>query len=274
MALSPAGGLSSLPKPGDLATGQSTLHAPPFPRSTILSLGYTVSDLHLFSHRSQGHRYQAAIEAAADKASLFVLNGDIFDFQWSFLASERETLDAAVAWIEALVATRPSCVFVFLIGNHDAVPAYLRALDSLSRRYANLRWQEHIFALGSRRFLHGDSLHGGVTSASLAAYRDSCNRKIYGVARRRFYEGITRIGLAAVLHKLVSDRFACQRVLRYLRNAYPESLDSVTDVYFGHTHNFLINYPLEGIRFHNCGGPFIGMRFAIQEFEYETNSLT
>ncbi|HTN77248.1 MAG TPA: metallophosphoesterase, partial [Pirellulaceae bacterium] len=80
---------------------------------------YFVSDLHLFSRRSQAQRYRDQLHATARDAKVFVLGGDIFDFRWSMLKSVEVTVDAAIIWLEELIAPHPDCQFHFVLGNHD-----------------------------------------------------------------------------------------------------------------------------------------------------------
>ena len=58
---------------------------------------YFVSDLHLFSGRTQAARHAPALHAAARRARTFVLGGDIFDFRWSTLGSVETTVRARTA---------------------------------------------------------------------------------------------------------------------------------------------------------------------------------
>lgn len=239
----------------------------------IMLSGYTVSDLHLFSDRSQGQRHLGTIERLGKQADLFVFNGDIFDFQWSNLPSQAETLAAAISWIETLINRNPHCVFIFLIGNHDAIPAYIESLRTLRGVYPNFHWKKYTLVIGNKLFLHGDALHGGTTTSGLETYRTACSRKSYSGIRTRLYESITHLGITVLAHKLVTSRSACSRILKYLQTSHRESLTGVTDIYFGHTHNALSNYLHEGIRFHNCGGPFTAMTFNIISFHCENSEL-
>ena len=59
----------------------------------------TVSDLHLFCRRSQGHAQQDAIERALAESDIFVFNGDTFDFRWTTLNTFEETALASAEWL-------------------------------------------------------------------------------------------------------------------------------------------------------------------------------
>ncbi len=92
-------------------------------RSTLdlrpMASGHVISDLHLFAHRSVADSYMRDIRRAAAESDFFVLNGDIFDFRWSTLPTADDSLDAAVAWLRALVTEHPHCRFFYTVGNHD-----------------------------------------------------------------------------------------------------------------------------------------------------------
>ena len=90
---------------------------------------FFVSDLHLCSRRSQAPRHEAAIHAAAARASTFVLGGDIFDFRWSTLPTADETVRHAIRWLDDLVASHPQCDFHFIQGNHDCNRRFISSPD-------------------------------------------------------------------------------------------------------------------------------------------------
>ena len=74
-------------------------------------LTYFVSDLHMYSSRSQEERYLKEIERKAAHADQFVLGGDIFDFRWSTMDSHEETVagaaDCGVARVRILAEKPP-----------------------------------------------------------------------------------------------------------------------------------------------------------------------
>src|SRR5688500_8462178 len=117
---------------------------------------YFVSDLHMFSRRSQAALHQATIHAAADRAQTFVLGGDVFDFRWSTLGSVDETVERAIHWLDDLVASHRQCDFHFVLGNHDFNRRFLTALDTYSIAAPNLSVHHYYLRLGKSMFLHGD----------------------------------------------------------------------------------------------------------------------
>ena len=58
--------------------------------------GLVVSDLHLFSARSEYARYEERFLDLCKGKDLLVLNGDIVDFKWSQLGSFEATADATI----------------------------------------------------------------------------------------------------------------------------------------------------------------------------------
>ncbi|MFA6244267.1 MAG: metallophosphoesterase, partial [Candidatus Hydrogenedentales bacterium] len=89
------------------------------PKRVRSRVGYVVSDLHLFSRRSDYSVHERHIFQAAAKADVFVLNGDTFDFRWTTLPSIDLTVVAAIRWLRALTERFPNCYFHFILGNHD-----------------------------------------------------------------------------------------------------------------------------------------------------------
>ena len=118
--------------------------------------GYFISDLHLFSRRSQAAEHAESLQQTAAKAKTFVLGGDIFDFRWSTLPSTEATVSAAIRWLDALVAAHRTCDFHFVLGNHDCNSRFVDALDKYARKQPNLEAHPYLLRIGKAVFLHGD----------------------------------------------------------------------------------------------------------------------
>src|SRR6188508_2827878 len=112
-----------------------------------------VSDLHLYSRRSQAPRYVATIQAAAARADTFVLGGDIFDFRWSTLPTADETVRHAIRWLDDLVGSHPTCDFHFVQGNHDCNRRFVSALETYGATRPNLALHPFVFRQGKNVFL-------------------------------------------------------------------------------------------------------------------------
>lgn len=229
--------------------------------------GAVVSDLHLFTNRTTVHEHIDDIRRAADECDLFVFNGDIFDFKWSRHGGFALSVHAAEEWIRRLVAAHPETAFVFLLGNHDSVPAYRETLDGLAREFSNLDWRADWYRRGGRLFLHGDVSHPLASRRGLRVYRDRCNRTLQ---RSRFHHAcywvFARSGLPAFFLRFVSREKCARRILAYLRRELGGDLDEISDIYFGHVHTPFSDFSHGGFSFHNTGSATRGFRLSVIRF--------
>jgi UDP-2,3-diacylglucosamine pyrophosphatase LpxH len=226
---------------------------------------YFVSDLHLFTSRSQAHHYRDEILRAASRAKTFVLGGDIFDFRWAAHQSLAEAVDDAVDWLEDLTTQRPHCHFHFLLGNHDYHQALIDRLGELDRRLPNFSWHRYYLRLGNNIFLHGDVADRKSTAARLAASR---NRWLHDTKRGVLLSRLYDLAVRAHLHRPIPfvryrRKRVAKRICAYLEDIRQGPVDGVRNVYFGHTHRALTNYRHGGLTFHNGGAPIKGVRFRI-----------
>ena len=238
-----------------------------------LHRGHTASDLHLLSNRSTADRLMPRLHQAAAEADLFVLNGDIFDFQWSNYPDLRESLDYVENWVRDLVAKYPRCRFVFIMGNHDSLPAYGDLLDALAGRHDNLAWEPFYLKVGSKVFLHGDVGSSSHAPGALAAYRQRWHRPRRRAWVRAAYLTFTRLGIPGLIHECTPVRRYAVDVIAYLKTELGPSFTEVRDVYFGHSHKPVTDYPWQGLRFHNSGAMIHGVRSRIQSFTYDPADL-
>ncbi|MDX1947017.1 MAG: hypothetical protein SFU86_16560 [Pirellulaceae bacterium] len=232
---------------------------------------YFVSDLHLFSRRSLAMSHETAIHAAANRARMFVLGGDIFDFRWSRHGSAEATVQHALRWIDDLVAVHPRCDFHFVQGNHDCNRRFVAALESYARHRRNFAVHPYYLRLGRRIFLHGDA----ADLPRMNAHRLQLRREHWsrdepppGEMRHLLYD----LAVKARLHRVVSriahpKRRVAHRILGYLQRVGHGPATGLADVYFGHTHEPLVNYRHRGVTFHNPGSPMPGVPFRIVEVE-------
>jgi len=238
-----------------------------------LHRGYTTSDLHLLTNRSSAGRLMHRVHRAAEGADLFVLNGDIFDFQWSVYPDLGESLACAESWIDRLVARHPHCRFVFIMGNHDSLPAYGDLLDSMAERCSNLAWEPFHLKLGGKVFLHGDVGSSSHSPEALAAYR----QRWHGPRRRAWlhtaYLACTRLGIPRLIHECTPVKRYTADMVTYLKAEMGPGFAELRDVYFGHTHKPVSDYVWHGLRFHNTGAMIHGVRSRIQTFTYDPAEL-
>jgi UDP-2,3-diacylglucosamine hydrolase len=227
-----------------------------------------VSDLHLYSRRSQAGRYLTALHAAAARSDTFVLGGDIFDFRWSTLPSPEETVRQALRWLDELVASHPRCQFHFVLGNHDCNRRFVAALETYSASRANLAVHPYVLRLGNRLFLHGDAVdHPRMCPLRLSQRRQKwAADEMRSPMRHVLYD----LAVTARLHRLAGKvahprRRVVHRLLGYLQRIGHGPEQGVEHVYFGHTHDALEHYRYRGITFHNPGAPMAGLKFRIVE---------
>lgn len=225
----------------------------------------TVSDLHLFCRRSEAESHMHAIEDAASKADVFVLNGDTFDFRWSTIGDTAETTRAGIRWLETLTNQAPDCYFHFILGNHDHVQVFIDELHELAERTPNLAWDPYYVKVGDMLFLHGDVANKKMKGEDLKRYREQW---LYEESRGELVNSIYDVAFKAGIHRALS-RFAfptsvvVDRLQHYLDDI-GEGVGSATDrVYFGHTHSAVDDYLHRGQRFFNSGAPMPGLDFSI-----------
>lgn len=230
---------------------------------------FFVSDLHVFSSRSQEYRYLDELRAKARCAGRFVLGGDIFDFRWSTMASHDETTARAIHWLRELALDCPACHFHFILGNHDYHQAFIERLAHLEARVENLSWYPFYCRLGSSVFLHGDVVDRRMTAQKLADARaDWLQKKKRGRLANRLYDLAINGGLhKPIVHLRRRKRTVSRRILAYLEDIGEGSATGIRNVYFGHTHLAFVDYEYHGVRFHNGGAPIEGLRFQVLEAE-------
>ncbi len=228
---------------------------------------YWVSDLHLFTRRSQAEEFQPAIRAAALGAEMFVLGGDIFDFKWSTHKTTDEAVEEAVRWLQMLIECAPDCRFHFLLGNHDCHEPFVERLAALADESPNLSWHPHFLRVSDTVFLHGD-----VVDRPMGPHEFTRRRERHSRAERQgewlhaLYDVVVFAGLhktlCTVLHR---DPSVTSRLLGYLEEVGHGAQTGLKHVYFGHTHVPMSHHDFGGVKFHNGGAPLKGMRFQILE---------
>lgn len=221
--------------------------------------GAVISDLHLLSNRSTAHRYLESYHQTARDVDVFVLNGDIFDFQWSTHGGFHESVEQARSWLEELVLPHPDCTFLVTLGNHDSTADYRHVLEELEKQHPRFFWYEDFVRLGTSIFLHGDAFHAQ-NRHELQIYRRRFNRQLRKhPVKHHAYWLAARAGILRLISSSVSRARCARHLLRYLRTELPEALPEVSDIYFGHVHAPFSDFEFRGHRFHNTGAalPFL-----------------
>lgn len=232
-----------------------------------------ISDLHMFSRRSETHRYEDELRRRIQSARLFVFGGDIFDFSWSTHRSVERTTAAAIDWLRETIVAAPHCQFRFVLGNHDCHPHFVGELDRLSFEVPNLAWDRWYWRTGSSVFLHGDA----VDTPQCCSQKLSVSRARWANDERtrgRFAHWLYDVAVAARIHhiaKLINTpKKVAKRLLHYLELLGHGHSDGIRDVYFGHTHCAMSDYEFRGVRFHNGGAPIRGLEFRVIEARVES----
>ena len=233
---------------------------------------YFVSDLHMFSRRSQALRHQGTIHAAADRAGTFVLGGDIFDFRWSTLGSVEGTVEKSIRWLDELVASHRQCDFHFVLGNHDFNRKFLTSLESYALAAPNLTCHHYYLRLGKSVFLHGDVADKpNLCPTKLRHRREHWLRdETRSPMRHMLYDLAVQAQLHRVAGRVVHPRWrVASRIWNYLNHIDAGPAAGVEQVYFGHTHESLDNYEFHGLKYHNGGAPMAGLSFRLVPAEIE-----
>ena len=225
--------------------------------------GIAISDLHLFARRSAGEEYLDSLRSQLTSADILVLNGDIFDFRWSTLASAQVTAARAVEWLAALHAAYPACEIHYVLGNHDCPAFFSERLDGLASQLPRFQWHEFGVRIGTALFVHGDCTHSTMDPAALRRFREDWdNERQYGQWLAKAYLAVDRLGITRAAHQCYFPRrTTVRRAMHYLDYACPEWRVNTRDCYLGHTHHPFSNYQHGDIRFHNTGSAIRGMGF-------------
>jgi len=230
---------------------------------------YFVSDLHLFSRRSQAAEHAEALQGAAARAKTFVLGGDIFDFRWSTLESTQATVEAAIHWLDELVGSHRNCDFHFVLGNHDCNARFVAALEKYARKMPNLVAHPYLLRIGRSVFLHGDVVdHPQMCATRLSHRRKHWSRdeRRRGAVKNMLYDWAVQARLHQLCGKMVHPKKrVARRILGYLDRIGQGAESGTENVYFGHTHQSLSGYRHNEVAFHNPGAPIAGLDFRIVE---------
>jgi predicted phosphodiesterase len=226
--------------------------------------GLVISDLHLQAKRSAGESLLRAIQGTLDRCDTLILNGDTFDFRWSTLGGETESIDTAIGWMEAMDGR----TLHFIHGNHDCLYGFRERLLSLTQKWPNLHLHEDTLRLGTRIFLHGDCANRKMDPAALKAMRKAwAEDKPRGPFQAKLYDLADQSGISLAFHRgYFPQAIVVSRVAHYLDAAQPGWSEFASECYFGHTHLPFRNHRNGDVHFHNTGSGIRGMGFQPLEF--------
>ncbi|RMF38957.1 MAG: hypothetical protein D6753_14910 [Planctomycetota bacterium] len=234
-----------------------------------IEAGIFASDLHLFTSRSSELPCLSRFPRVGAAHQCVVLGGDVFDFRWSRHKSMEATLDAALAWLERLLASVGDSHVVYLPGNHDSDPALLARLEELAAMHPRFCWRQHWLQLGDCLFLHGDILEAKGCERTLHSYRAQFHAERPRPAwMHRGYDLV----VTARMHRWIPQvrhrpMATCKRLGQIVRQLPLPAPDAVRRIYFGHTHVPLEGLSVEGFRFFNPGAGFRHMQWQPCAFE-------
>ena len=237
-----------------------------------MSRGLVISDLHLFSPRSEAAALWASIEDGHHDADTLVLNGDIFDFRWSMHSSEESSIAGAVEWLERLLASSRWTTIHYVFGNHDCLERFRDRVERLAEQHARLRCHDDRLQIGRNLFLHGDCTNHRMDGLALRRYRESWSRdRPRGTMGKMLYHGVDALGLSQRFHQLYFPHSrSVSRVAHHLDHVMPSWRQDIDHCYFGHTHRPFRDHELGGVRFHNTGSGIRGMGFQPLHFDGQT----
>jgi len=214
--------------------------------------GYVISDLHLFSDRSTAAQQIGRIRRTARGADFLVLNGDIFDFEWSTMGPPDAAAEMAVDLLASLVAGSDGCQVFYVLGNHDRFRFFATHLDTLAREHATFHWHPTHVRLGRCLFLHGDLMFDRRCEDPFGGDMAD-NTRTRSQAMHLGYRALIATRVHRFAKPFYRPRRCARRILGCLRRSHPTLREGLTDVYFGHTHRGFANFHYEGITFHNSG---------------------
>lgn len=212
--------------------------------------GIVISDLHLFTTKSIGHqKIVNRLKYHLKSKNFCVLNGDIFDFEWSKFKTINMAYDKSVKFLDKICQHFSKCHFYFIAGNHDCDDAFIRQLTKA--KIKNLTICETHLILKRKLFLHGDLV--------FKSDPNPFERPIHSTShvRSKFMNMLYDLVLFLRIHKIIKrffgPRFCARKITKAINKNSKKFLKDIDDIYFGHTHNSFNNYLFKKIRFHNSG---------------------
>ncbi|MCP4889271.1 MAG: hypothetical protein GY904_21985 [Planctomycetaceae bacterium] len=235
-----------------------------------------ISDLHLFSNRCNADEHHDLIDQAIADADLCVWGGDLFDFRWSRLQNEAESVRTALEWLENWYIHHPTTQFVFLDGNHDAHLVFSEALADWAQQRDRFTCGLDCIRVHDTLLLHGDVIEGKGDLDRFSDYRIRWQNK---PTASQVASNIYDVAIATRMHRAAAiaahrRRATCIRLMHWMHAQPDERTDGVRRIVFGHTHRRIRGYRLQGIEFHNGGAAIRHVPFSPIELEFEDDLLT
>lgn len=235
--------------------------------------GLVISDLHLFSRRSDGAKFWDRIDDVRGEAEILVLNGDTFDFRWSHFSEESKATAAALEWVERLITDGRWKKVHYILGNHDCLSEFVKELCELAAERETLTCHELHLQLGRCLFLHGDCVNRRMNLEDLKRYRSQWSKdRPRGSFSKALYDGVDALGVSKVFHQLYFPKErTIARLAHHLSLVFPDWRENLDHCYFGHTHQPFSGHEHGGVAFHNTGSGIRGMGFQPLSFKANLN---
>lgn len=238
--------------------------------SSIRRLAF-ISDLHLFSSRCNVDEHHEMIDRAINDCDLCVWGGDLFDFRWSRLKNESESVERALTWLEDWYIHYPTTQFVYLDGNHDAHLAFSNELTRWSEQRSRFTCGLDCIRVHDTLLLHGDVIEGKGDLDRFADYRVRWqNKRNASQVANNIYD----VAIATRVHRAAAfaahrRRATCIRLMHWMHGQPDEDTLGVRRIVFGHTHRRIRGYRLQGIEFHNGGAAIRHVPFSPVELDFD-----
>ena len=232
--------------------------------------GIAVSDLHLFSSRSEGaERFDSLIRPRLKSIDALVFNGDIFDFRWA-CRPHSETIPEAIDWVSQLRAEHPDLKIFYVLGNHDCVVEFTNQLQSVP----DISIHPHWLKLGHNLFLHGDAANFRMDQVRFDRFRSEWEKDQPKKRRdARLYDVSDRIQLSYLTHAVwFAGDIAIRRVSWHLDRVVPHWREDIKHCFFGHTHMPFQNRTIGDVKFHNTGSGIKRMGFQPVDFTWSSDT--
>ena len=218
--------------------------------------GFVISDLHLFTDRSSTQEIAVSMHNQLGRADFLVLNGDIFDFEWTHLSSVEQTMDEAEQWLGHLARQYPDCVFYYILGNHDAFEPFVQRVNKMTKKLPNLHLCPTHLVLGKNLFFHGDLPLAQKNPWQRSPARHLSKKKsLWHLG----YDWAVKCRLHTMVYSLFSPAYCAKRIVSVLQE-YPKNfLAEIEHIYFGHTHFPFADFSHGQFSFSNAGAAINGV---------------
>jgi UDP-2,3-diacylglucosamine hydrolase len=224
--------------------------------------GFVISDLHLFTDRSSAAEISASMQDQLADAEFLVLNGDIFDFEWTHFNSIEQTVEKAVAWLYYLAEQHPRCCIYYILGNHDELESFVQKVREIMLRLPNLHLFTSHLVLGNNLFFHGDLPLSRKNPWKRTPVKQLSRKQTFW---HLCYDCAVKCRLHKVVYALFSPSYCAKRIANIFREYPRDFLSTIDHIYFGHTHLPFENFRHDRFLFSNTGAAISGVNARLIE---------